>query len=109
MLSGVTYYHLKMVDKDASFTYSPVVTINSEALELVLYPNPTQHLLQVRHPLDTSSYLEVMTITGKRVLHLDLAAGSTDTTLDVQSLSPGLYYLQYKCGAYTTQKLFTKQ
>jgi hypothetical protein len=109
VLPGVIYYRLKMVDKDASFTYSPVVTINSEALELMLYPNPAQHMLQVRHPLNTSSYLEVMTITGKRVLHQELAAGSTDTTLDVQSLSPGLYYLQYKCGAYTTQKLFTKQ
>ncbi len=40
-LSGVTYYRLKMTDKDGTFRYSKVVVVNTRLRGVVaIYPNP---------------------------------------------------------------------
>ena len=39
-LSGRNYYRLKMVDKDAQFTYSPVRALFVKTAEINIFPNP---------------------------------------------------------------------
>ena len=39
---GNNYYRLKIVDFDNSFEYSEVVVINNQAMDYIVYPNPTK-------------------------------------------------------------------
>lgn len=71
--SGKNFYRLKMVDKDGSFKYSPIVLIeNGSGLILTtLLPNPTQAGLQ--------SVLSISGLEVNSVVHISVAnaAGAT--------------------------------
>lgn len=48
-LQGINYYRLKMIDKDATFTYSPIRNVSFDSgVKVVLYPNPVSDRLYVR-------------------------------------------------------------
>ena len=48
-LSGTNLYRLRMVDKDASYSFSRVRSLNFEGSDVVtLYPNPVSSVLKVR-------------------------------------------------------------
>lgn len=42
VLHGLSYYRLKQVDKDFSFSYSKVIAVNiiTEKIKFIIYPNP---------------------------------------------------------------------
>jgi flagellar hook assembly protein FlgD len=108
-ITSTTYYRLKIVDTDTSFTYSPVVAIIGETPELTLYPNPAQSTLRVQYPVSINSYLEIFSILGNKLSHIPLEPGSTAISIDIQSLPQGLFFLQYSNNLFITTKQFAKE
>jgi hypothetical protein len=108
-LANISYYRLKIISVNASFTYSSVVAITEKDVRLSFYPNPVQNILQVQYPVSATSYLEIVSVTGKKWRHLMLEPGSTNISLDIRALPEGLYFMLYRTGTFNISKSFVKQ
>jgi hypothetical protein len=88
---GINYYRLKMIDKDGSFEYSPVVAIqiNDVVRTFTVYPNPVRDQLQVNATSKTT--LNLIDGNGKLVKKISADIGSNK--IDATNLSSGIYYL----------------
>jgi hypothetical protein len=95
---GTNFYRLKLTDIDAAFTLSRVLAIKNEnSIKLQVFPNPVSDVLQVQLP---SSQKETVNITitdaaGKSVYFkpLQVSEGNNATSIPVQHLPKGTYYL----------------
>lgn len=92
--AGINLYRLKMIDRDNSFAYSTIRSIEFEAgLRAALYPNPVFNQLT----LDTDNTggidrLQLINMNGKIVYEqVRTASSKLLTSFDVSFLSPGLY------------------
>ena len=97
-LTENNYYRLKIVDKDGSFTYSPVREItNSNAFTVTMYPNPVKNKMQVLVNSDKEQIIQwqIVSNEGKLVLSDQWAmqAGSSLQEISVAALAKGTYYL----------------
>jgi hypothetical protein len=105
---GTVYYRLRILDSKTGASYGPVAAVSDEAPELFIAPNPVQSSLQVQYPKSVDGYLEIITSTGQKLRQLPAALGSTATSLDVQALLPGVYYLLYHNADTVAKQLFVK-
>ncbi len=86
---GINSYRLQQIDFNGSFTYSPAVVIETNAVNTIdVYPNPASDFLIVSG-LDGRTMDEVIIhdINGKEVLRLEDA----DNIIDISNLDPGMY------------------
>ena len=96
-VSGVSYYRLKMVDKDANYNYSVTrdIVIHSNSDALLVYPNPAS-LDQIRifkNNIDPDALL-LTTITGQNIpFTIANFESNYITLLPAQPLPSGLYIL----------------
>ncbi|OFY85986.1 MAG: hypothetical protein A3F72_09825 [Bacteroidetes bacterium RIFCSPLOWO2_12_FULL_35_15] len=96
---GISYYRLKQVDFNGTFTYSQLVPINLDNIEIIsIYPNPSSGNFSY---LVGSSRTETVTVTainalGQPVLCVqeDIGEGITPKQMDVSSLVSGSYILR---------------
>ncbi|SDB64532.1 Por secretion system C-terminal sorting domain-containing protein [Flavobacteriaceae bacterium MAR_2010_188] len=75
-----------------------------ESIEnLIIYPNPaTQGKIYITSKLNKPKEVEIFDVLGKKIISTSLL----NKTLDVSSLSPGVYILKIKEEAYSaTRKL----
>lgn len=101
---GLKIYRLKMNDKDGSFEYSPLRSLQFDG-ESVLYPNPVSVSEQINLRIDDLSVIRDIRVYG--------AEGSLKVTsqasrsIDVRSLTAGLYIVQitYTDGSVTTHRI----
>ncbi len=96
-LQGLSYYRLKMQDKDGSFGYSRVITIsNRQDNALQLAPNPVRNTLMVNHAKAVAgAVVQIVSADGKKLLSQKVTAGTVQTTVDVSLLPSGVYRLLY--------------
>jgi Secretion system C-terminal sorting domain len=100
---GTTYYRLKMINKDGTFTYSNTVLIktNSKALAVTnMYPNPTKGIFNIEL-FSTSKKAVVITlfdVAGKVVMteKISTANGLQQHQLDLSKFASGTYVAQVK-------------
>ncbi|MFM2387767.1 MAG: hypothetical protein RL660_2524 [Bacteroidota bacterium] len=87
-------YRLKIIDKDASFTYSQVLntSINCDAQNLVVFPNPVANG-KLTASLNGAEKVEanLTSVTGQQIKKVVLKKGAND--VDVSELSNGVYFL----------------
>ncbi len=98
-LKGINYYRIKMIDKDGKFEYSPVRIVNNSGNFYVsIYPLPVKGRLniQVQSNKTEKAGILVTDISGKTLItnSVTLAAGVTNTFINVQSLGKGAYFLK---------------
>jgi len=100
------YYRLKMVDNDGKFTYSSIVTLNSNGSSAVsIYPNPANDKVYLSTGNDLLQHsVRLYNISGHLLQTIQI--NNTLQTIPVQQLKSGLYLLQFDNG--TTVK-FVKQ
>ncbi|KAI9431255.1 hypothetical protein F5148DRAFT_1296093 [Russula earlei] len=111
-LEGVSYYRLKMSDKDGSYTYSPVVMINRVlAASFNCYPNPViVGMLTVNLPASSSNaVLQVVSMQGSVISSYNIAPNAMQRAINVSALSSGQYILVYRNTATTLTTRFIKQ
>ena len=97
---GTYLYRLKMVDRDAHFTYSPVVSIQSSAAmtgRIVLYPNPVKDVLYVQLQAEGQEMviLQLSDMQGKvlQQQEVQLSRGVTGLSFNTSSLAAGSYLI----------------
>lgn len=87
--SAVTYYRLKQVDFDGTFTYSKVVSVVGEgSTKLKAYPNPVATVLMLETAIKGN--YEVINLLGQTVLR----GQATAQMIDVSALPQGNYILK---------------
>lgn len=112
-LKGTSYYRLKMIDRDGSFDYSPLVSVANRfgtgAVQAFSYPNPASEVIFLEN-LESSRLdgVSIISSTGKSVkvgLTYDNHNG-----IDVRDLPEGIYFLKYHYeGELKTIKFLVKK
>jgi hypothetical protein len=94
---GVTYYHLKIFDKDGSYSYSPVLKVEAKGKSVIsIYPNPATDNIIVNHPKAAAgSSLQLLTADGRKVKQYTVANGTEQTYLSIETLAKGNYVLLF--------------
>ena len=110
LLDGVTYYvHVRSMCMSqgieglspwATTTFKTfplsVNAINNEGLSLEVYPNPAQNVLNVKlmGTLQHNAVINLTDISGRVLKQMTL--NRNEMTMDISSIAPGIYQLQYK-------------
>jgi len=97
--AGKIYYRLRMIDKDGSYSYSKVITINPLKENLAsVYPNPVKgEEIFIRLATSANSKLSVILTdaSGKACRNWSLTTATTnDLRLDIKNISNGMYFLK---------------
>ncbi|GLU50757.1 PQQ-dependent sugar dehydrogenase [Dyadobacter frigoris] len=93
---GDKYYRLKMVDKDDSFEYSKIISINGNEdlsanfVRPSLIDSKTMHIL-IDEPFNS---LELVSINGNIVIKKDITNKNGDVNIPVESVSSGMYIVR---------------
>lgn len=100
-LSGLNYYRLKMMDKDASFTYSNVAIVDRQTegvAGVIIYPNPGTGdiTLQVTSQQDKAAEVRLTDALGRllNTMTVHLHSGINRLVLPTAQLSAAVYYVQ---------------
>lgn len=91
---ATTYYRLRMVGSDGSYTHSKTISVKaSDQQELQLYPNPVGNRLVVqwKQPTRAAQRLQITDMAGKVLLQQTTNTGSAD--FNTTTLSCGTYLL----------------
>ena len=89
------YYRIKLIDKDGSYAYSKIVSLNTgRKLSISVYPNPAKEFIMVdlngMIPQETAIIL--YNASGQAVKKIPAAKNANK--IAIQHLSKGLYHLQ---------------
>jgi hypothetical protein len=76
-----------------------------ELLEVVMYPNPTSHMLNIT-AASTIKNIIIYNITGKKVMSLSINK-NTDS-IDISNLLSGVYFVNYQLGNTSGVEKFIK-
>lgn len=76
-------------------------------MSISLFPNPAKNKLQLNTQEKTIDQINIYTITGSKVLQLDV--DTISPTVDVSSLAVGVYYIQLYSGKNVALKKFVKE
>ena len=106
----IQYYRLKIENKDGSFSYSTVVTLNNKtAIKLGVYPNPVTNSALISHPqAREGATLKVISIDGKTIATYAIRTGATKTSIDVSSLVKGNYFVSFEVNDSKATAQFVK-
>ncbi len=96
-IAGDNYYRLKMFDKDATFTYSPVRAIKNISTSYVtVFPNPAKDKIHLKAKDNKCILkLQVISIDGRILLtnNWNVQETNPEKTTDISLLTKGTYYL----------------
>ena len=98
---GISYYRLRMVDRDGQYAYSRIVAVNNgeELFTLLgIYPNPAQEIMTVQFFSATEQKItiSISTVIGQEVIgrNESTAAGINETKIIMNDLASGTYVLK---------------
>lgn len=106
-----SFFRLKMIDKDGKYEFSKVVKTNcGRSSRFSVYPNPATNTLSVNHTVARQgSSVSILSMNGSHVQGKNMLNGSTNTVINIGSLTPGNYILVVKNGQEVEgQTQFTK-
>lgn len=108
--AGISYYRLKMTDRDGSFAHSRVVTTSLAGVTRILaYPNPVSgHLFVDQADASKVTEVSLVSLTGQ-VLYR--AKSLPATGIDIRQFAPGIYLLKVSdsMGIESTQKILIEK
>lgn len=93
--SSVTYFRLKAVDFDGSFTTSQIVAVNGNgacngSIAMTVSPNPTINIINVKG-LIIGSHVTVVNMNGQKLT--TIAASGTYEIINLTNYASGVYFL----------------
>jgi len=89
-MAGTTYYRIKQVDLDGTWSYSKIVEVRrGEVKAITLYPNPATDLIHIEGG-QSSQAVVIYDATGRRVVQ-HTVVGTDITTLNISALPNGVY------------------
>lgn len=91
---GITYYRLKMVDSDASYTYSRILSVKGSSTDHFIYPNPSDGS-SVMLRLKSASGIELLDLSGRSIpFTAVLSAGEVTIRPQAGALNAGIYLVK---------------
>jgi hypothetical protein len=110
-VNGISYYRLKMVDKDGSFTYSAVVKITKTGLSILsVVPNPVTDKMVVSHAAPAGrATISIVGVDGRQVKQTVVQRGVMQSFLDLTDLQSGVYTIVFTNGTEKLSLQFIKQ
>ncbi len=110
--SGMSYYRLKQMDLNGSFTYSGIVEVSITPVDFVLkqnYPNPFNPATTIDYyiPVQGNVSLKVYDITGREAAGLvdeNQKAGQHSVKFDASGLASGVYIYRLVTGNFSASK-----
>jgi len=114
-LSPVSYYRLKQVDIDGTFTYSKVISVSLAAdgkKGLEIYPNPVHNLIKLSLKSATGTYSGIVTgSNGQLYVQEKGTINDLNQKLNrkLDSLKPGVYLFQLRSPSELHSVRFIKQ
>jgi hypothetical protein len=104
---GENLYRLKMIDRDGTFAYSSIESVNfGSNLMVTLYPNPVSDrlLIDTQHWKNVSG-VKLIDLNGRTVYSSD--KGKLTNSIDVKSLASGTYLVEisHTNGQVTASKI----
>ncbi len=109
--NGTSYYRIKSVDKDGSFKYTAIKSINHVSpgkLDYTIYPNPVKGNLFIKD-LSGSNNISILDATGK-VVYRSSNVTNASMSIDLSKFSSGLYTVLVNNGAESkAHKIFVEK
>lgn len=91
-------------------TQAALATRSGVQTNLSVYPNPAQNNLMVPHTAASrDARVTVFSNTGAKVATVAALPGTTETTVDLSSLTKGLYLVEYADGAQRSSARIVKE
>jgi hypothetical protein len=96
-LKYITYYRVKFLSKNGSFTYSNVVAVTPrKSIGLEVFPNPaTNNLIVSYKSVAKEANVSITNLQGKNVNSTPIKLGTTQTSIDISSLNKGTYIVTF--------------
>lgn len=97
-VSAATFYRLKMVDNDGTFTYSNILVLGKNGKQVSIFPNPVTDVLTISSNSRelNNTRVNIYDNTGK--LLQQLLINKLPFKIDVNKLPKGMYYLSFGNG-----------
>jgi hypothetical protein len=93
-VNSVNYYRLKLIDKDGSYRYSPVVSVSwnkKSAVSVTLAPQPMRDVMNVRvNGIAEKTSFVIYDLSGNKLKTYAVAA-NTGLQVDKGQMVPGIY------------------
>ncbi len=105
---GQSYFRLKQIDFDGSYTYSEVVAVNRQMPEIVVYPNPSEGVFEIlSEQLDGDVTISLHDASGTEVYNVNESFDHiTKFEVDLQhQVRAGAYWLQ----VVTSDRILTER
>ena len=109
-LSNISYYRLRITDKNGAVKYSKTVAVNIGKLQVLgVYPNPAGNMLTVTHPaVHGTVTLALYDVSGKLLQTITPAAGAVLTQINTAVLAAGQYLLTLNNGSSSSIRFIKK-
>jgi hypothetical protein len=95
------HYRIRAVDQDGKYSLSIIMTLRGSNTGVVLraFPSPALNNVTLEHGAAVgASRISITTQDGRVVRSLAPAVGAQRTSIDVSSLSAGMYLIRYEAG-----------
>lgn len=91
----ISYYRLKMIDIDGQYRYSDVVIVRKKSSgNIKIFPNPAVDIVTVNYStLSKEASLQLLSMDGKLLKEIKLAAGSSQAKINVKDLPEAPYII----------------
>lgn len=98
LIYGNAYYRLKMIDLDGKYEYSSIISVKTNSdIILRIYPNPASYYLTLQHPeSDGSERILILSETGMPIAIGNISNNTQITTVSLDLLKAGVYYLVFE-------------
>ena len=104
-----TYYRLKMIDNNGTYSYSSIVVLKSSASSLLsVFPNPAVNSITLSHPKAINANIAVIAANGKKVFQSNVSEGATQSCINVSNLPKGTYHVSFSNNGVVTTTKFVK-
>lgn len=111
--NGRLWYRLKQTDKNGNYEYSAIITVNSvneKYTAVQAYPNPVSSRLTVKHaPATGQEQYSIRNMQGMMMMAQQPAAGSIQSSFNVQQLPTGTYLLLVSNGKEQFTEMIIKK
>jgi len=111
-LPGINYYRLKQIDFDGKYKYSKIITlqVNSSVTKAAVYPVPARNSITINFgEIITKAEIIIFSADMRKVRQVNIDGLSAKKDINISSLSPGIYFIQYASGDTRAVMRFMKE
>lgn len=110
-LSGTSYFRIKVVNKESTYQYSGVVSVNGSVTDKIkVFPNPVTNNLVLDHPKAIAgAVLQIVSLNGNVIASYTVQTDAVQTSVSVSNLAKGNYIAVFKNGKDAQSITITKQ